>query len=1428
MRIDNRRAAVAGMAVMAMLMSLMVVTPAVPAAAASTEVVFDDMEHGNPFGNGWFAFGGSVGGGGIGPNTADLPPVDGGAFSLETGWGSGGTPGFFGGFGRTSPSDLSEALYFNFWINPDPGQDYTLEINLQEDDDGDDAIGSPADDEFQYNCVVSPSGPCAVSGGGWQLLSIPLADFFDDNSVLTGGNGVLDAVPASAGGNGQLINVVIAVIGNTGSDATFRSDYWTFTDAPQVVPTVIDDFESGVSPGTPCTPGALPVGFCTFSDAASSVSIVTTDSPPVPVPGSEVGNHVLEVATNVSSGGGFAGVIRGFTTPQDWSRSEGLALWLYGNNTGKVLFIDILDNRAPGSTGDTAERFSVDIIDDFSGWQFVEIPFDSLDRKEVGNGAPNDGLTLTEVHGWAFGVFDAGEAFDNYLDDVSLYGVAELPDLTVNFSTSIFTITEGTTGPVTVKLNRPFTDEDPDEVSVDFTTEPGTAEPGRDYTPVSGKLTFTKAEADTERTFSIETFGDDKFFGNERIVLRLRNPVDVELGTGFQASAIIVDADPFDSKLLDDFERGAYLWDASSNVTVSNPEYTPASPMAIPGQGAYESVLRATVLPPENIEVLGRICNTGTGVIPVRIRSTDSFDATTIDHTTVRLGNASEAHVDRKSGVARRHQAGGDLLFHFRFADTGLPCDPGFVPLTGLTFDGEPILLWRDFPLAQDWSRDEALSFWYYGTGSGDEIGVTLKDNAAADPGPSGWVEVWADEFDGAADTPPNPENWTHEIGDVTPDGKNGWGNSELQYYTDDPANAAHDGDGNLVITLRAADGSLECYYGPCEYTSARLLSWHKAEFAYGRVESRLKLPAVGSDLDGLWPAFWSLGTDIDRNPWPLAGEIDFMEWVGRIPDEIFGTIHGPGYSGGASFGGTRELVGLDEFHEFAVEWEPNEIRWYLDGELYHSATPANVAPNQWVFDKPFFMLLNFAIGGNFGGEVGENVTFPQKYLVDYVRLYSAPDTAERWDSSFTDDFVGWREVTVAFDSFSRSLSQPAGAPDDGLGLEEVWGYGFTVPGGGTLHVDRVRLDPAPRPTTFVVTNLDNAGKGSLRDGVGYVADGGTITFDPAIAGGTINLTSGPIVLGRDVTIDAGDAPGVSVDGGRIDRVLVVDAGTTASVANLTMTNGFGFQLAGCVLNNGSLTLDHVTVTGCTMTTDAGDFWQGGGGIYNGDGAVLHLLDSAVRDNAAAWSGGGVYSFFNTTTIVERSTISGNVSNDVGGGLRLLGDAEIVNSTISGNTSTGWHGSAIFQTDGDVSISSSTIANNVGPDWAPSTLFIGQFGGGFVPTLTLRDTIITGNQWYACERFDSGTVGNVVSAGHNVVQDDSCNRVSSDQIVWDALIGPLADNGGPTATHALLTGSPAIDTAGADACPATDQRGIARPQGSRCDVGAFEYEPPAP
>jgi beta-glucanase (GH16 family) len=1320
----------------------------------------------------------------------------------------------FGGFGQAfqtaGPQDWSNFTSFDFWFyGTASGLTYQAEISDNRSDPN-------TDTSERFDFQFTDTTP------GWQYISIPFEDF----------TRATDFQPGGAPDDGFTLTEIWAwaIVLPNGADTVYVDDVGLGL-------RLIDDFESGLPSGI--DGNGIPIGFYTFSDG-SPIAIATTDSPPAPVPGSGIGNNVLAMTGNVAA---FAGFIHGFEnsavdtwTPQDWSTFEGFSIWVYGTNTGTTLFIDVLDNRNPGSTSDDAERFTVTFVDDFSGWQLLEFPFSSFVRKEIGNGAPNDGFTLTEVHGWALGALSTPGEVTFYVDDAALYGVAEIPELAVSFAAGGYDIDEGATGTVTVKLNRSMTADDPAEVTIDYATEiPGSdATADRDYTPTSGTLRFENG-GPSELSFPLETLDDTKFEGRERIVLRLSNPVDVEPGFITQASGYILDNDAFDPTLLDDFEQGAFLWSADDGLGLETPELFSGDALARPGQDTYERVLDVSTPIAVDTVIAGNLCNNGNGVVPVAILTTDDFDATTVDHTTVRFGDAQETH-SNDNGVTRHEEdfdgdGDIDLVFHFRARETGYDCDTAETVLTGSTFGGQPIgaggelAFGRDFAIGQDWSSGEALRFWYYGTGSGDEIGVTLKDNRAPDPGPSGWSLSWSDEFNESAGTPPNPANWSYEIGDVGPSGSNGWGNEELQYYTDDPANAATDGNGNLVITLREADGSLECYYGTCEYTSARLITQNKAEFAYGRIESRLLVPDGG---DGLWPAFWSLGTDIARNPWPGAGEIDFMEYVSRIPNEIFGTIHGPGYSGGASFGDIYDFGQpvSNSYHTFTVEWQPNLITWYVDGIQYHQAEPSDV-PGPWVFNKPFYLLLNFAIGGNFGGEIEPALELPQEYKIDYVRVYQAADTAERFEASFVDNFVGWQEVVIPFAAFTRSAEQPAGAPDDGLGLSEVWGYGFTLPDGGTtqgaLRMDLVRVQATPPPTEIAVTSTGDSGEGSLRQALEDIAIGGTISFDPALAGSTIQLASGPLVPGSDVTIDASAAPGLSIDGGAADRVLIVDAGLTVNVSQLTMTNGYGFQLAGCVLNNGNLTLDHVTVTNCLMTTDTGDFWQGGGGIYNGTGATLNLVDSTVSNNSSGFAGGGVYSFFDTDVFVERSTISGNIAQDVGGGFRGLGDLVMLNSTVSGNTSVAWHGGGGFFTDGVTDVVNSTIVGNVAPAGTAGGLFVGTFSDA-AATLNVTNSIVGNNANFACflAPFGAGAVA-VNSGGNNVFTDATCNPVASDQVVADLLIGPLQDNGGPTLTHALQPGSPAIDLANPAVCPPTDQRGVARD--AACDAGSFEFVP---
>ncbi|HCT80427.1 MAG TPA: 1,3-beta-glucanase [Micromonosporaceae bacterium] len=243
---------------------------------------------------------------------------------------------------------------------------------------------------------------------------------------------------------------------------------------------------------------------------------------------------------------------------------------------------------------------------------------------------------------------------------------------------------------------------------------------------------------------------------------------------------------------------------------------------------------------------------------------------------------------------------------------------------------------------------------------------------------------TWADEFTGAAGTPPNSSRWAYDVGG------GGWGNNELEYYTTSTRNAALDGNGNLVITARRENpAGYNCWYGSCQYTSARLLTAGKFTQAYGRFEARLKVPRG----QGLWPAFWMLGDNIGQVGWPASGEIDIMENVGFEPNTVHGTLHGPGYSGGSGVGGAYSLPGgaafADAFHTFTIDWAPDSITWYVDGVQYQRRTAADLRGNPWVFNRPFFMILNVAVGGNWPGSPNASTVFPQTMVLDYVRVYA-------------------------------------------------------------------------------------------------------------------------------------------------------------------------------------------------------------------------------------------------------------------------------------------------------------------------------------------------------------------------------------------------------------------------------------------------------
>lgn len=241
--------------------------------------------------------------------------------------------------------------------------------------------------------------------------------------------------------------------------------------------------------------------------------------------------------------------------------------------------------------------------------------------------------------------------------------------------------------------------------------------------------------------------------------------------------------------------------------------------------------------------------------------------------------------------------------------------------------------------------------------------------------GSTSWTLVWSDEFNGTVNAPPDPTKWTYDLGG------GGWGNNELETYTNSIQNSYQDGNGNLVIqAIKDASGN---------YTSARLKTQGLYSPTYGMIEARIKLPYG----QGIWPAFWMLGVDITKVGWPNCGEMDIMENIGREPSINHGSMHGPRYSGGSAISAAYTLpngaVFSTDFHVFDIVWSTNLVQFYVDGNLYETVTPASLPKGaKWVFNKPFFMIMNVAVGGTWPGNPDATTVFPQQMLVDYVRVY--------------------------------------------------------------------------------------------------------------------------------------------------------------------------------------------------------------------------------------------------------------------------------------------------------------------------------------------------------------------------------------------------------------------------------------------------------
>jgi beta-glucanase (GH16 family) len=232
--------------------------------------------------------------------------------------------------------------------------------------------------------------------------------------------------------------------------------------------------------------------------------------------------------------------------------------------------------------------------------------------------------------------------------------------------------------------------------------------------------------------------------------------------------------------------------------------------------------------------------------------------------------------------------------------------------------------------------------------------------------------DYWREEFEG---TELSTDTWNFELGDGCPD-LCGWGNNEAQVYTRTNHRLE---DGKLIITALREDSG---------YTSARITTRDKMEFQYGRVEVSAKLPRG----KGMWPAIWLLGSNIGEVGWPLCGEIDIMEYVGKMPGEVHTSLHTQDSHGNTINTRTTKIQGIEDgFHLYAIEWDPDRIEFFVDGRSAYKFAPEERTEDIWPFDQPFYLIINLAVGGNFGGPEIDDSIFPQEFVIDYVRIFKCP-----------------------------------------------------------------------------------------------------------------------------------------------------------------------------------------------------------------------------------------------------------------------------------------------------------------------------------------------------------------------------------------------------------------------------------------------------
>ena len=853
------------------------------------------------------------------------------------------------------------------------------------------------------------------------------------------------------------------------------------------------------------------IGIVSWGDTAGNVVLSLTDTTR-----EGVTNRALTIQYDITTFGGFSHVLTvdGETwDSQDWTAFNAITFWYFGSNTDAEVQFEIFDNRNPESDGDTAERWFYRFVDDSLGWRLIEIPFVEFQRRSdwQPDGAPNDDLGLTEVHGYAFTMPAGTGPKVAFVDDVGLFimpGVA-MPGEEAPVEVG------GTAGSRPEAIdNEVYVAPFPVEIELDGEFDDWDDVPGVYMGSGLGRPSVTfYAAADMEYLYVHATVFDPNIISGQH-ASNYWNEDSIE----------------FYFNGTDNLDATTYT-DGIAQLTIP-PLNIGAAPEDVVLSGVRGSSLNAQVI---TVEI-----EDGWAVeIAIPLQS-DIWDITPETGREmgfqVHLNAASENNRDTKliwsvfdtsDSSYQNPSVFGKLIFwnsadapivsgEYEFmselgedgsvddfengiwigeddfdnwvglvpqtADTSLSIRQ-VLPETALALPGqeEPnnvlvietggfrhIFTNSDDWISQDWSAYNAVGFWLYGSNSGDELTVEILNGLnAEDPATqaiatytlldefSGWqyftvpfalfeqpdsefnaVEVagyglagttgmahiddvrlfnventsqiitsdapsessfildetiswdsrewdliWSDEFDAEANTPIDDASWTCEVGGW------GWGNNEFQYYTTSLENVAHDGEGNLAIhALEQSPEDGDCWYGTCEYTSARCITLDKVEFTYGRVEARIRLPYG----QGVWPAFWMLGANFPEVDWPASGEIDIVENVGHERQTVHGTIHGPGYSGSSGVGNSYSINEnfSDDYHIFAIDWDPYVIRWYVDGELYGTASIDNIGNSKWVYDQDFFLITNIAVGGNWPGSPDETSEFPQTMLIDYVRVY--------------------------------------------------------------------------------------------------------------------------------------------------------------------------------------------------------------------------------------------------------------------------------------------------------------------------------------------------------------------------------------------------------------------------------------------------------